>query len=104
VGAVLLCNYFRHQELIWPAIGLAVSLHFAPFARLFHMRAYYVTACIGALVSIVALCAPLGPMRLVWLGSGMAAAMWGTAFYLVKWADAIAASSLAVFANDTINA
>jgi hypothetical protein len=93
--AILLCLHFKREDLMWPAIGVAVSLHFAPLARLFKVSEYYVTGAVGTLVSIMALVAPLGPSRLVWLGAGMSAIMWISAMYLVHSADAIATRSLA---------
>jgi hypothetical protein len=94
-AAVLLCLHFERPELIWPAIGVAVSLHFAPLGRLFDVSAYYATAAAGTLVSMTALVAPLGASRLVWLGAGMSAIMWISALYLTYSADAIAERSLA---------
>jgi hypothetical protein len=81
--------------LIWPAVGVAVSLHFAPLGRLFDVSAYYSTAAAGTLVSMTALVAPLGASRLVWLGAAMSAIMWTSALYLVYSADTIAERSLA---------
>jgi hypothetical protein len=94
-AAVLLCLYFERRELIWPAIGVAVSLHFAPLGQLFGVSAYYATAAAGTVVSVTALAAPLGPSRLAWLGAGMSAIMWTTTLYLVYSADTIAERSLA---------
>jgi hypothetical protein len=94
-AAVWLCVHFRREDLIWPAIGVGVSVHFAPLAKLFAVPEYYATAGLGALVSIVALVAPLGSSRLVVLGAGMSAVMWGSAIYLLQSADAIATRALA---------
>lgn len=98
-AAVWLCLHFGRQDLIWPAIGVAVSLHFAPLARLLRVPAYYVTAVVGTLVSISTLVSPLGLSRLVWLGAGMSAVMWTSALYLVRGADAIAMRSLTAIAR-----
>lgn len=97
---------FHRPELLWPAIALGVSIHFAPMAKLFAVRVYYLTSSVGTLVSIAALCLPLGRMRLLWLGTGMATVMWCTALYLMQQADAIAARSIEALAerNDTIEA
>jgi hypothetical protein len=82
--AVLLCVRFDRNDLIWPAIGVAVSVHFAPLAALFNVPAYYVTAAAGALVSTIALFAPLGLVRPLWLGAAMCAVMWSSALYLIR--------------------
>jgi hypothetical protein len=100
-AAVLLCLRFGRQDLIWPAIGVAVSLHFLPLARLLDVPAYYVTAAVGGLVSLTALVGPFGPSRLLWLGAGMSAVMWTSAIYVVYRADIIAARSLASFRSET---
>jgi hypothetical protein len=64
-------------------------LHFAPLGYVFHVRAYYVTALVGAFVSSVALLG-MSSQRLMFLGSGMALVMWISAWYLVRNADQIA--------------
>jgi hypothetical protein len=94
--AVLVCVYFDRQDLLWPAIGVAISLHFVPLASLFHVSVYYITAAAAFAVSTVALLAPLGPSRLIWLGAGMSVVMWSSAFYLTRHADVIAGRPPAV--------
>lgn len=91
LAAVGLCVLSNRRDLIWPAIGIAVSLHFAPLAHLFSVPAYYVTAALGTVVSTVAVVAPLGPWRVLWLGMSMCPIMWGTAVYLLAAADGLAA-------------
>jgi hypothetical protein len=93
--AVLVCTLSGRVDLVWPAIGLVVSVHFVPLAWLVDVPAYYVTAAAGVVVSMVALVAPLGPWRLPWLGGAMTAIMWSTAAYLVARADNVADRSLA---------
>lgn len=93
-GAVLLCRHFGRLDLVWPAVGVAVSLHFLPLARLLNVPAYYVTAVVGTLVSLTALIAPFGSSRLLWLGAGMSVVMWTSAIYVAYRADAIAARSM----------
>jgi hypothetical protein len=92
--AVLLCRHFGRLDLVWPSVGVAVSLHFLPLARLLNVPAYYVTAVAGALVSFAALVGPFGPSRILWLGAGMSAVMWTSALYVVYQADTIAARSM----------
>ena len=93
--AVLICGLVARPDLIWPAIGVAVSIHFAPLAWLLRVPAYYVTSAAGVLVSVTAIVAPLGPSRLVLLGAGMGVVMWSSAVYLIYRADAIASRALA---------
>ena len=92
--AVLVCTLSGRPDLIWPAIGLAVSLHFAPLGWLVDVPEYYVTAAAGVVISMVAF-APLGPWRLPWLGGAMSAVMWSTAAYLLARANDLADRSMA---------
>jgi hypothetical protein len=47
----------------------------------------------GGVISLVALVWPADPHRLLWLGGGMAAAMWLSALYILRKAPQIAASA-----------
>ena len=83
--------HFDRLDLIWPGIGLVVSLHFLPLARLYRVRPYYLTAAAGCAVSLVAILVPeaslLPSLRLVVLGAGMGGSLWITAAYLIRNAD-----------------
>lgn len=92
--AVWLCVRNGAQDLLWPSIGLITSLHFAPLARVFHVRAYYVTALAGSLISFAALAGLSNAHRLVWFGGGMAAVMWLSAWYVIRHATRIAATAV----------
>lgn len=94
-AAVLTSLRLERPDLLWPAIGLALSLHFVPIGRLFRVPAYYATAVTGAAVSLVGLFAPLGPWRLAWMGAAMTPVMWGTAAYVAIRADQVAAAAVA---------
>jgi hypothetical protein len=83
------CVRTNAVDWIWPWIGLVVSLHLVPLARLFHVRAYYVTASAGTIISLLAFAGLLGPYALACLGGGLAAVMWLSATYLVWNADTI---------------
>ena len=89
--AVWLCVHSGRNDLLWPAIGLITSLHFAPLAQVFHVRAYYVTALAGSLISFAALVGLSTALRLAWFGGGMAAVMWLSAWYVIRHANHIAA-------------
>jgi hypothetical protein len=84
----------NRQELMWPWMGLIVSLHFIPLARLLHVRVYYVTALVGIIISLVAFIGLRIPHNLAYLGGSMAAIMWLSAAYLVRNADDIASKAV----------
>jgi hypothetical protein len=88
--AVWWCVRANLVDRIWPCIGLVVSLHLVPLARLFHVRAYYVTACAGGIASLVAFTGIVRPYAVAYLGGAMACVMWLSAAYLVWNADRIA--------------
>ena len=88
--AVLGCVLAHAESLIWPSIGLVVSLHLIPLARIFHVRAYYLTAGAGSIISLIAFTGLTDPYRLACHCGGMAAVMWGSAAYLLLNADRIA--------------
>jgi hypothetical protein len=88
--AVLGCVLAHAEPLIWPSIGLVVSLHLIPLARIFHVRAYYLTAGAGSIISLVAFTGLTDPYRLACLCGGMAVVMWVSAVYLLSNADRIA--------------
>jgi hypothetical protein len=95
IGSAVLWSVLAHAEpRIWPSIGLAVSLHLIPLAWIFHVRAYYVTAGAGSIISIVAFTGLTDPYGLLCLCGGMAAVMWVSAAYLLLNADRIADRAL----------
>jgi hypothetical protein len=85
------CVRVNAVDRVWPGIGLVVSLHFLPLARLFHVRAYYATAAAGAIASLAALAAAMTSQVLSWYCAAMTGVMWLTALYLVLAAERIAA-------------
>lgn len=80
--AVWWCVRTRLEPMIWPLIGLVVSLHLVPLARIFHVRAYYIAAAAGAIISLAGLTIVQDPHRLIFLCIGMTAVMWASARYL----------------------
>lgn len=82
---------FHREDLIWPAIGAAVSIHFLPLGSIFRVRPYYVTGVSGAIISCIALLAPHALFgasgRWIFAGVGMGATMWVTAAYLILRSD-----------------
>jgi hypothetical protein len=85
---------FHREDLIWPAIALVVSLHFAPLGVVLRVRAYIATAVAGSLVAAMALFLPpslLPPAgRFVVIGVGMGVVVWTTAAYAILRADRLA--------------
>lgn len=85
---------FHRLDLIWPGVGLVVSLHFLPLSRIFRNPPYAVTGTAGAAVSLVLLLVPQSEvnssLRVVLLGLALAATMWVTAAYVISHADELA--------------
>ena len=85
-----LCHHFGADELTAPLIGLVISLHFAPLARLFRLPAYYATALLGSAFAILSIALPAA--RLPVLGFGLGATMWSTATDSILRATTLAAN------------
>jgi hypothetical protein len=92
--AVGSCEYFHRVDLMWPALGIAVSAHFAPLVNLFRVRLYYFTAAIGILGCSIGLVAFASPMNTIFTSSIMCLNMWGTAAWLIVRSEAIAQSAI----------
>jgi hypothetical protein len=101
VGEGVLCGlsaylgvHYHREDLIWPAIGAVVSVHFLPLGWIFRVRAYYVAGVSGTIVSCIALLSPHALFgasgRWIFAGVGMGATMWVTAAYLILRADRLA--------------
>ena len=93
IAVVAFCVSVRRQDLISPLIAIVVSVHFAPLGHLFHVRAYYLTAIAGTVVSLMALSQTRLDPQLV-VGTGMAFVIWISACYLVWNANRIAARAV----------
>ena len=93
-AAVWWCVRAGAESMIWPSIGLVVSLHLIPLARVFHVRTYYVTAAAGTAVSVSTAASGLGAVSQVLLAAGMSAVMWLSAAYVLMRAGEIAARAL----------
>src|ERR1700674_5816543 len=87
VGGI--CSALNRIDLIWPLIGLVVSLHFLPLGRLFGVRPYYLVAVLGAVITVVSIMGFTGELRLVAVGLGMGLLMFGAAAYLVANAESL---------------
>jgi hypothetical protein len=93
-SAIWWCVSAGRKDMIWASIGLVVSVHFAPFARLFHVRAYYGTALAGIIISLSAFTGLTDIYRLALFGGAMAAVMWLSGWYIIRNADQITARAI----------
>ncbi len=91
VGSV---EYLHRLDLIWPALGIAVSLHFLPLGRLFRVRRYYFTGIAGTVVCLAAMVAFNAPANALFAAAGMCLNMWGTAAWLLARSDQIAVRAI----------
>jgi hypothetical protein len=95
IGLVgLICWILHRTDLIWPLIGLVVSLHFLPLAWLFRVRPYYVVGVFGTGIAITSLLAFKGGAMTVAVGLGIGLLMSGCALYLVANSAALADEAL----------
>ena len=92
VGSV---EYFRRLDLLWPALGIAVSLHFLPLGRLFRVNRYYFTGTAGSIVCLLAMVAFRAPANGLFAAAGMCLNMWGTAAWVLAASEQIAVRALA---------
>lgn len=81
--AGVLCSWLERSDLLWPLIGLVVSLHFIPLGRLFRVRPYYATGIVGTVVSAVAILGFSGSEKLVVAGVGLSIVMVGSSAYVL---------------------
>jgi hypothetical protein len=88
-SAIWWCLRSGRSNMIWPWMGLIVSIHFAPLARLFRVRAYYVTALAGTMISLWGFIGLSEVRQLAWFGGAMAAVMWLSGWYVIRNADQI---------------
>jgi hypothetical protein len=91
---VLLCWILHRTDLIWPLIGLVVSLHFLPLAWLFSVRPYYMLGVFGTGIAVTSLVTFSGGAKTVAVGLGLGLLMSGCALYLVANAAALADAAL----------
>jgi hypothetical protein len=92
-SAVWWCVRTGAKDMIWPSIGLIVSLHFAPLAHLFHVRAYYATALAGVVISLSAFTG-LTDIHQLAFGGAMASVMWVSGWYIIRNAEQITARAV----------
>jgi hypothetical protein len=87
-------EYLHRLDLLWPALGIAVSLHFLPLGRLFRVRRYYFIGITGTAVCLVAMVAFNAPANELFAAAGMCLNMWGSAAWLLARSDRIAVRAI----------
>jgi hypothetical protein len=87
VGGI--CSALNRTDLIWPLIGLVVSLHFLPLGRLFGVRPYYLLALLGTVITLVSIVGLTDGLRLASVGLGLGLLMIAGATYLIANADSL---------------
>lgn len=90
----VICTELRRTDLLWPLIGLVVSLHFLPLATVFGVRPYYVAGTVGAAIVMASIWALSGESRLVTTGLGLGLTAVACATYVIAKADSIADRAL----------
>jgi hypothetical protein len=88
------CWNLHRADLVWPLIGLVISLHFLPLGWLFAVRPYYVLGVLGTVIALISLLAFNGSARTVAVGLGLGLLIGGCAVYLVANAAALADEAL----------
>lgn len=95
VGLVgFICWKLNRFDLLWPLIGLVISLHFLPLGRIFNVRPYYVLGVLGSAVALISILGFSGGARTVAAGLGLGLLIGGCAAFLVANAAAIADTAL----------
>jgi hypothetical protein len=84
------CWVLHRPDLLWPLIGLVVSLHFLPLGRLFSVRPYYFVGTLGTAVAIASLLGFDGAGRTVAVGLGLGLVLGGSAVYVIANAATLA--------------
>jgi hypothetical protein len=88
------CWKLQRADLVWPLIGLVISLHFLPLGRIFSVRPYYVIGLLGTVISLISLLGFVGSTRTVAVGIGLGLVIGACAIYLVSNAASLADAAL----------
>jgi hypothetical protein len=88
------CWKLNRTDLVWPLIGLVISLHFLPLGWIFSVRPYYVLGVLGTAVSLASLLGFTANTRPAVVGLGLGLLISGCALYLVANAAALADAAL----------
>jgi len=87
VGGI--CSALHRPDLIWPLVGLTISLHFLPLGRLFGVRVYYLLGIVGTVITVFSIVELTDGFRLITVGFGLGALMIGGAAYLIANAESL---------------
>jgi hypothetical protein len=87
VGGI--CSALNRTDLIWPLIGLVVSVHFLPLGWLFGVRPYYLLAVVGTVITLVSIVGFTDGLRLTAVGLGLGLLMIAGATYLLANAESL---------------
>jgi hypothetical protein len=91
IGVVgLTCWKLNRPDLVWPLIGLVISLHFIPLGWIFNVRPYYVLGVLGTGVALASLLGLTASTRTVVVGFGLGLVISSCAIYLVANAASLA--------------
>jgi hypothetical protein len=91
IGVVgLTCWKLNRPDLVWPLIGLVISLHFIPLGWIFNVRPYYVLGVLGTGVALASLLGFTASTRTVVVGFGLGLVTSCCAIYLVANAAGLA--------------
>ena len=93
-GVGFTCWKLNRTDLVWPLIGLVISLHFLPLGWIFNVRPYYVLGVLGTAVSLASLLGFTANTRTAVVALGLGLLIGGCALYLVANAAALADSAI----------
>jgi hypothetical protein len=95
IGLVgFICWKLQRTDLLWPLIGLVISLHFLPLGWIFSLRPYYVLGVLGTVVALASLFGFTATTRTLAVGLGLGLVIGGCALYLVANAATLADEAL----------
>ena len=89
-----ICWKLNRFDLLWPLIGLVVSLHFLPLGWLFSVRPYYILGVLGTVIALISIVGFDGSARTVAVGAGLGLLVSGCAVYMIANASALADAAL----------
>ena len=91
IATVVFISWKTHRpDLLWPLIGLVISIHFLPLGWIFSLRPYYVLGALGIAVAGASILGFTGSARTVAVGVGLGLVIGGCVAYLIANAEALA--------------
>ena len=92
VGGI--CTALKRTDLIWPLIGLVISLHFLPLGWVFGVRPYYVMGVVGTAIAGASILGFTDGARLIAVGLGLGLLTIAGATYILTNTEALVAEGL----------